>query len=74
MSARTVGLAVALASVLASPAFAKSAIHFASAPQSVPYERAAPGNRNVYVDGHYVGTDPDPFIRNELARDWCTEC
>jgi hypothetical protein len=23
----------------------------------------------VYVDGNYIGQDPDPFIRSQLARD-----
>jgi len=25
-------------------------------------------NNDVYTQGRYVGSDPDPFIRNELAR------
>ena len=28
------------------------------------------GGWNVYdTRGHYLGTDPDPFIRNSIARD-----
>lgn len=26
---------------------------------------------DVYVNGRYVGSDPDPFIRSQLARDNC---
>jgi len=64
MSTRTVGLALVLASIFVSPALAAPAAH----------AQATPRSWNVYVDGHYVGADPDPFIRNELARDWCTDC
>jgi hypothetical protein len=53
------GVAIALATVLASPAFAKTA-----ASRHDPH-----GSANVYVDGRYVGSDPDPFIRDQLARD-----
>ena len=28
-------------------------------------------NHDVYVNGRYVGSDPDPFIRSQLARDNC---
>jgi hypothetical protein len=28
----------------------------------------APGSAPVFVDGHYVGADPDPFIRNQMRR------
>ena len=63
------GVAIALATVLASPAFAKTAAsrhdpHDAYARQIQTYR-----SPNVYVDGHYVGSDPDPFIRDQLARD-----
>jgi len=31
---------------------------------------SARGSNDVYdVRGHYVGSDPDPFIRSQLARD-----
>ena len=57
------GVAIALATVLASPAFAKTA-----ASRHDPHNAYARSS-NVYVDGHYVGSDPDPFIRDQLARD-----
>jgi hypothetical protein len=78
------GAAVALAAILASPAFAGPADSTrnnshnspgAYARQTVPYarpERSEHPNWDVYDDrGHYVGTDPDPFIRDQLARDPC---
>ena len=31
---------------------------------------SARGSNDVYdIRGHYVGSDPDPFIRSQLARD-----
>ena len=69
------GVAIALATVLVSPAFAKTAAsrhdpHNAYARQIQTYDQArAHRSPNVYVDGHYVGSDPDPFIRDQLARD-----
>jgi len=27
----------------------------------------------MYVDGQYVGRDPDPNVRLELRRDWMHE-
>jgi hypothetical protein len=83
------GAVVALAAILASPAFAGPAdsmrnshnsagaygAYGAYARQTVPYarrEHSAHPNWDVYDDrGHYVGTDPDPFIRDQLARDPC---
>ena len=81
------GAVVALTAILASPAFAGPAdstrnnshnspgAYGAYARQTVPYarrEHSAHPNWDVYDDrGHYVGTDPDPFIRDQLARDPC---
>ena len=74
------GVAIALAAVLASPAFAQSAAqrngaYGAYARQILPYVRetrrhSANPAWDVYDDaGRYVGTDPDPTIRSTLARD-----
>ena len=38
---------------------------FAYAPRSL----RSGGSDSVYVDGHYVGADPDPNIRVQLERD-----
>ena len=73
-----IGVTLALTTMLASPAFAQTVS------RSGPYDRQAyvhewtrphsvhPG-WNVYnTRGHYRGTDPDPFIRDQLKR--CREC
>jgi hypothetical protein len=71
------GATVALAAALASPAFAQSTDvrRDAYATYVQPYERAQTQDSanpawDVYGNsGHYVGSDPDPFIRGELERD-----
>jgi hypothetical protein len=39
-----------------------------------PYFRGSPHSTNpeydVYVNGEYVGSDPDPRIRASLAQEW----
>jgi hypothetical protein len=71
-----------LAAVLTSPAFAQTARHYThpaarSAPNGhheyvyLPDNHAHSANptNDVYdVRGRYVGSDPDPFIRDSLAR------
>ena len=53
------GAAALVMTVLASPAFA------ATTKAHVHHDRNA-----VYgTAGQYIGTDPDPFIRSQLARD-----
>ena len=80
MSTKTIfSLAVALTAGLASPAFAKTTPHAGSTAydrQLGAYEHwlAEPHSVHpswdVYNDrGRYRGTDPDPFIRSQLARD-----
>jgi hypothetical protein len=53
------------ASVIASPAFAQTAT------QGWPVHRAHSANaqNDVYVDGRYVGSDPDPAVREMLRFD-----
>lgn len=82
------GVAIALAAMLASPAFAverEQARHHAPNPASdgayarqiQPFEQELthrPHSPNPAWDvygtaGQYIGSDPDPFIRDMLARD-----
>ena len=64
-----IGVVFALTTVLASPAFAQTTSRAVSG--AYTQQIAAHRNWNVYVNGHYVGTDPDPRIRSQLARDPC---
>ena len=73
---------VALAAAFASPALAQTAYQYHSPyAQYTPNGHQMyiyppdnhPHSRNPAYDvydttGHYVGSDPDPFIRNQLAR------
>jgi hypothetical protein len=54
--------ALALAALVAAPATAKSRNQ-----QSAPTQTYS--NQNVYGEGHYLGTDPDPRIRSEIMRE-----
>ena len=72
----------ALAAALASPALAQSASHYTvPSAQYAPNGRhgyiyppdnhahsSNPANDVYDVRGHYIGSDPDPFIRDYLAR------
>ena len=63
----------ALAAVLASPAYAQTTSAAVSGAYIQPIA-ARSVHRNwddVYVNGRYVGTDPDPTIRSQLAHDPC---
>jgi hypothetical protein len=59
----------------ASPSFAQSTKGaFAQSPartQTVvaPQRRGSVQSNDVYQNGHYVGADPDPFIRSQLQND-----
>jgi hypothetical protein len=64
-----IGVVFALTAVLASPAFAQTTSRAVSS--AYTQQIAAHRNWNVYVNGHYVGTDPDPRIRSQLAHDPC---
>ena len=72
----TMGILVALTAALASPAFAATAnsalgdAQGAYAQQVASHTRAHVVRRGVRgTAGQYVGTDPDPFIRSQLAHD-----
>jgi hypothetical protein len=67
-----IGIVFALTAVLASPAFAQTTASAVSGAYVQPIA-AHPShpNWNVYVNGRYVGTDPDPTIRSQLAHDPC---
>ncbi len=65
---------VALATVIASPAFAKSVRHHSHGTAVSAYAKSAAAgvgrsSNAVYWQGHYVGADPDPNVRANLLRD-----
>ena len=71
MSTKMVLTAFGLATLVATPAFAQKPTHRSHV--QAPYASAiavAPGV--VSSDGRLVGTDPDPSVRSELARDATT--
>jgi hypothetical protein len=69
MNAKTVLTVLSLATLVATPAFAQKPTHRTHA--SGPYASAAM-MQPVVTDGRVIGTDPDPSIRSELARDAST--
>jgi hypothetical protein len=60
MNIKSLVAAAVIATVIASPALA----------QRAPEQRQRSPNPayDVYVDGQYVGSDPDPNIRAQLRR------
>jgi hypothetical protein len=62
-----VGTTLALATLTAAPAFAKT--HHMAAPGSDGSYASAAGPNTVIVEGQVVGADPDPNIRFQLERD-----
>jgi hypothetical protein len=79
MNTKTI-LAAATLVALAWPAFAKTTQHsrqemrpvdaYAATYSNARTPRANRGSNDVYdVRGHYIGTDPDATVRNQLARD-----
>jgi hypothetical protein len=67
-----IGIVFALTAVLASPALAQTTSGAVSGAYTQQIAaRSAHPNWNVYVNGRYVGTDPDPTIRSQLAHDPC---
>jgi len=71
---KTIIAIVALATVIAAPAFAqsgKSARTQAYAQQRQPQVQRYSTNpaHDVFVNGQYVGSDPDPMIRAQLQRE-----
>jgi uncharacterized protein with FMN-binding domain len=67
-------LAVALAASVATPALAAVGAH--QTRQEKPWEDASPfihkPSFDVYKDGVYVGSDPDPRVRVQLLQDYET--
>jgi hypothetical protein len=72
------GVALALATMLASPAFAQSARvspyqaygQAEYGPRFVPNARQSFRSPDVYnTNGRYVGADPDPNVRQMIERD-----
>jgi hypothetical protein len=66
-------LTIGVIGSLVSPVLAASATRYdtygAYARETQTRQRSA-NSRPVYdINGHYVGTDPDPFIRDMLAHD-----
>jgi hypothetical protein len=63
--------ALGIVAVLLTPAFAQKPQRQAAHPATTQFQ--VPSGDDVIVDGRYRGADPDPQIRNELARedgDW----
>ena len=72
MSTKTmVGVVCALAAVLAPPAYAQTTSVAVSGSYTPIAAHSAHRNWDVYVNGRYVGRDPDPTIRSQLAHDPC---
>jgi len=83
----TIALALVLASASGSLAAEKKHSTdpayraFASEPVGPQRESVAPQRKHstnpvydVYnTRGHYVGSDPDPTVRAQIARDWATD-
>jgi hypothetical protein len=58
----------------ANDAYAYAPSHANARLRSVRAEAVSPNDPDtVYVDGQYVGRDPDPNVRLELRRDWMHE-
>jgi hypothetical protein len=77
---KTLIAAAALAAVVATPALAQSASRRAPVQADQSQYDESYGRRetqrhsnrrgnDVYENGHYLGTDPDPNVRFELRRD-----
>ena len=64
---RNIVTAIALATVMASPAFAKTVKYYDMAPDQLSTVRNAPAR--AFEGSEYVGRDPDARIQSELRRD-----
>jgi hypothetical protein len=62
MNIKSLVAAAVIATVIASPALAQRA------PQRQQPQHSPNPAYDVYVDGQYVGSDPDPNIRAQLRR------
>jgi hypothetical protein len=71
MNSKVILTVLGLAALVATPALAaKKAVHRAAASEASAGDAAM--MRPVVSDDRVIGTDPDPSIRSELARDAST--
>jgi hypothetical protein len=70
MNTKIILTVLGMAALVSSPALAKKPLHRASAQQATAGDAAM--MRPVVSDDRVIGTDPDPSIRSELARDAST--
>jgi hypothetical protein len=70
MNSKIILTVLGLAALVATPAFAKKPVHRAHASEA--YASDAGMMRPVVSDDRVIGTDPDPSVRSELARDAST--
>jgi len=65
-------LGAALAVMAASPVLAQGAYapHRATRFDNIRAQAPMADNTSVYVDGQYVGMDPDPNVRLQLQKDY----
>jgi len=65
-------LGAALAVMAASPVLAQGAYapHRATRLDNIRAQAPMADNTSVYVDGQYVGMDPDPNVRLQLQKDY----
>jgi hypothetical protein len=77
---KTLVAVAALAAVIASPAFAQSTRQHvpprAQAPRALSYDYGQSQHRRVVspnaaydINGEYLGSDPDPTVREQMERD-----
>lgn len=69
MNSKIVLTVLGLAALVVTPALAQKPTHRAHASEVYASDAAM---RPVVSDNHVIGTDPDPSIRSELARDAST--
>jgi hypothetical protein len=69
MNTKIILTVLGMAALVATPAFAKKPVHRAHQDTSAS---DAAMMRPVVSDDRVIGTDPDPSIRSELARDAST--
>src|ERR1035438_2881245 len=68
MNSKMTLIALGLATLVATPAFAQKPTHRAYAADAY----ASAVTQPVVTEGRVIGTDPDPSIRSELQRDSST--
>ena len=75
LNSKTIVSALAIAALLATPAFAQKARkhHPVATPGQGIYNSVAPNAFNstaVEANGRIIGADPDPQVRTEMLRDF----